>query len=273
MIDSMSRWLVGSSSSSASGLHQQDARQRHAHLPAAGERADVAVHHLLREAEAGEDLARARLERVAAELLEARLHLAEALDQRLELVGARRVGQRVLELVQLCADLGHRARAVHRLRDHAPALHLADVLAEVADGHAAVDGRPGRRRAAPRRRSAGRWWSCRSRWGRPAPPSRRWLSAAEASRKRICWPCCLLTESRRIMGGSRGPGRWAGAPLSRGGRPRGACEAGGQWRTVGGPSASPGDGPFTPGDGPSLRGCPHAPGKAHARPGDLPPWG
>ena len=53
------------------GTHQQDAGQRHAHLPAAGERADVAVHHLLAEAEAGEHLARAAVERIAVELLEA----------------------------------------------------------------------------------------------------------------------------------------------------------------------------------------------------------
>jgi hypothetical protein len=56
------------------------------------------------EAEAREDLARARLERVAAELLEARLHLAEALDQRVHLVDALGVGHRVLELAQLGGD-------------------------------------------------------------------------------------------------------------------------------------------------------------------------
>ena len=121
------------------GAHQQDARQRHAHLPAARERADVAVLHRLREAEAGQDLARARLERVAAELVEAGLHVAEALDQPVELVGARRVGQRVLERAQLGGHLGHRAGAGHGLGDHAAPRHLADVLAEVADGHAAVD--------------------------------------------------------------------------------------------------------------------------------------
>ena len=91
------------------------------------------------KAEARQDLPRARLERVAAELVEARLRVPEALDEILELVGARGVGHRVLERVQLVGRLGHLARAGHRLRDHAPALHLADVLAEVADGHAAID--------------------------------------------------------------------------------------------------------------------------------------
>ena len=111
MSDSRSRWFDGSSSSMRVGPHQQDARQRDAHLPAARERADVAVHHLLREAEAGQDLARPRLERVAAELVEARLHVAEALEQRVHLVGARRIGQRVLQLLELGGDLGRPAPA------------------------------------------------------------------------------------------------------------------------------------------------------------------
>ena len=63
------------------GAHQEDAGEGDAHLPAARERADVAVHRLLREAETGEDLARLGVERVAAELLEPRLRLAERLDQ------------------------------------------------------------------------------------------------------------------------------------------------------------------------------------------------
>ncbi len=122
------------------GAHQQDAGERHAHLPAARQRADVAVHHLLAEAEAGEDFARAAFQRVAAELLEAGLHLAVALDDRVHLVGAIRIGQRGFELLQLGRDLAHRAGAVHHLGDGAAARHLADVLAEVADGDAAIDG-------------------------------------------------------------------------------------------------------------------------------------
>jgi hypothetical protein len=83
---------------------------------------------------------RARVEPVAAELLEARLRLAEALHQRLELARARRVRERVLERVQRARRLRDRAGAVERRLDHAPALHLADVLAEVADHDAAIDG-------------------------------------------------------------------------------------------------------------------------------------
>ena len=38
------------------------------------------------------------------------------------------------------ATRAHRAGAVHHLGDGAAARHLADVLAEVADGDAAIDG-------------------------------------------------------------------------------------------------------------------------------------
>ena len=43
------------------------------------------------------------------------------------------------ELLQLGRDLADRAGAVHHLGDGAAARHLADVLAEVADGDAAID--------------------------------------------------------------------------------------------------------------------------------------
>ncbi len=58
------------------GPDEEDARERDAHLPAARELADVVVDHVFSEAESGQDLARAGLERVAAELVEARLRLA-----------------------------------------------------------------------------------------------------------------------------------------------------------------------------------------------------
>ena len=85
---------------------------------------DVAVHHLLAEAEAGEDFARARLERVAAELLEARLHLAEALDQLLHLVGLLGIGQRGFEL----GELGARPRTRRRRRPSTSATTLLPVI-------------------------------------------------------------------------------------------------------------------------------------------------
>ncbi len=109
--------------------------------------AHVAVHHLLAEAEAGQNLAGAALERVAIKLLEAMLHLAVASHDRVHLVGALRVGQfgirhGGLEGLQLGRDLAHRAGAVHHFGGRAAARHLADVLAEVADGGAAIDRHP-----------------------------------------------------------------------------------------------------------------------------------
>ena len=136
---SRSRWLRRLVEQHGVGPHQQDARQRNAHLPAARQRADVAVHHLLAEAEAGEHLAGAAFQRVAAELLEAALHLAVARHDVVHVVGARRVGHGGFELLQLGRDRAHRAGAVHHLGHRATARHLADVLAEVADGDAAVD--------------------------------------------------------------------------------------------------------------------------------------
>ncbi len=121
------------------GAHEEDAGERDAHLPAAGERADVAVHHLLGKAETGEHLARPALERVAVELLETRLHLAVARDDVVHLVRAVRIGHRGLELLELGRDGAHRAGAVHDLGRGTAARHLADVLAEIADGDAAID--------------------------------------------------------------------------------------------------------------------------------------
>ena len=121
------------------GAHQQDPRQRHAHLPAARQRADVAVHHLLAEAQSRQHLAGAALQRVAAELLETALHLAIAHDDVVHLVGAVRIGHGGLEFFQLGRDAAHRAGAVHHLGHGAAPRHLADVLAEVADADAAID--------------------------------------------------------------------------------------------------------------------------------------
>jgi hypothetical protein len=123
----------------AVGAHQQDAGQGDAHLPAAGKQADVAVHPLLAEAEAGQDLAGASLQRIAVELLEALLHLAVAFDDGVELVGLAGVDHGGLEAGHLGGEGADGTDAVHHRGDGALALHLADVLAEVADGHAGID--------------------------------------------------------------------------------------------------------------------------------------
>ena len=62
-----------------------------------------------REAEAGEDGLRARLELVAADLLKAGLHLAVAVDDRVEVVAGR--PPCAPRAVQLLAERGHLAGA------------------------------------------------------------------------------------------------------------------------------------------------------------------
>ena len=123
----------------AVGPHQQDAGQRHAHLPAAGQQPDIAVHPLLAERQPRQHLARPRIERVAVELLEAPLDLAVALDQRVHVVGLLGIGHRRLELGDLDRQRAHRPDPVHHRRDGAHARHFTDVLAEIADGHAGID--------------------------------------------------------------------------------------------------------------------------------------
>ena len=123
----------------AVGPHQQDAGQRHAHLPAARQQPDIAVHALLAERKPRQHLARPRIERIAVQLLEAALDLAIALDQRVHVVGLLRVGHRRLQLGDLDRQRAHRSDPIHHRRHGAHARHLADVLAEIADGHAGID--------------------------------------------------------------------------------------------------------------------------------------
>ena len=122
------------------GALQQNLREGHAHLPSAREGADVAVHDLFGEAQAREDLPRARLQRVAVELLEARLRDAVALQDGLHVALVGRVAHGPLDLVQRVGGVGDLARARHGLFDHGAPAHLADVLGEVPEGDPAVDG-------------------------------------------------------------------------------------------------------------------------------------
>ena len=116
------------------GPAEQHARHRDAHLPAAGQRADVAVDLLVLEAEAVQHLARLALERVAAEMLVLLLHFAEAAQQdRVHVVGLRRDRQRVLQRLELVVQRAGTAAAGDRLVEHRPSGHLLDVLTEVAD--------------------------------------------------------------------------------------------------------------------------------------------
>ena len=116
------------------GPAEEHAGHGHAHLPAAGERAHVAVDALVVEAEAVQDLARLRLQRVAAEVVVLLLHLAEAGEDGVHLVRARGIAHGVLQRLQLVVQVAHAAAARDGLVEHGAARHLLHVLAEVADG-------------------------------------------------------------------------------------------------------------------------------------------
>ena len=124
-------------------VHQQDVRApeqhaRHcdAHLPAARERADVAVDPFVVEAEPVEHLAGLRLERVAAQMVVLLLHLAEAREDAIEIGGLRRIGQVVLQPLELVVQIADAAAAENRFVEDRAARHLFDVLPEISDRRA-----------------------------------------------------------------------------------------------------------------------------------------
>ena len=125
---------MGSSISSTSGRPEQHARQRHAHLPAAGERPDVAIDLVVLEAEAMQHLARLRLERVAAEMFVLLLHVAETLERAVHIIRVRGISHGVLQGFEFVVQIADAAAAGDGLVEDRPALHLLHVLAEVADG-------------------------------------------------------------------------------------------------------------------------------------------
>src|SRR5262249_49288197 len=90
------------------------------------------------EAQASEGFPRSALQRIAVELLKARLYLAIARDDVLHLGFLFRIGHRSLEQLQFAGDHADGAGAIHHLSHRAAARHLADILAEIADGYAAV---------------------------------------------------------------------------------------------------------------------------------------
>ena len=116
------------------GPAEQHARQRDAHLPAAGERADVAIDLVVLEAQAVQHLARLRLQRVAAEMLVLLLHFAEAREDAVHVVGLRGIFHGVLQVFEFVVQIAHAAAAGDGFVEHRAALHLLHVLAEVADG-------------------------------------------------------------------------------------------------------------------------------------------
>ena len=169
------------------GPAEQHARQRHAHLPAARERADVAIDLVVLEAEPVQHFARLRFERVAAEVLVLLLHFAEARQDAVHVVGLRGIFHGVMQRFQLVVQIAHAAAAGDGFVEHRAALHLLHVLAEVADGEplrnrdVALVGRFLADDHAEQRGLA------RSRWARPARPSRR--DSIETTRRRRSVAC------------------------------------------------------------------------------------
>ena len=114
----------------------------------------------------------------------------DALEDAVHLVRARRVRQRLLQVLELRGDVRHRAGARHHLGDHRPARHLADVLAEVPMVT------PRSMETCPS--SGDSAMIIRKMVDFPAPfgPTKPIFSprkdAAEASTNRIWGPCCLL---------------------------------------------------------------------------------
>ena len=116
------------------GIAEQHARHGDAHLPSARQRAHVAIDLVVVEAEAVEHFARLAFERVAAEMVVFLLHDAKAREDPVDVIGPRRIGHRVLQLLELVMQVAKAAAAGNRLVEHRAAGHLFDVLAEVADG-------------------------------------------------------------------------------------------------------------------------------------------
>ena len=67
------------------------------------------------------------------------LHLAITHDDLVHVVGAIGIGHRGLEFPELARHGADGPRAVHHLGHRAAARHLADVLAEIADGNAPIE--------------------------------------------------------------------------------------------------------------------------------------
>ncbi len=112
---------------------EQHPRQRHAHLPAARQRADVAIDLVVLKAEAMQHLARLRFQRVAAQMLVFFLHLAEAFEDAIHFVGPRGIFHGALQLFQLMMQIARAPAARDGLVQHRTPLHLFHVLAEIAD--------------------------------------------------------------------------------------------------------------------------------------------
>ena len=116
---------------------QQQLGERDAHLPAAGELFGAALPVFLREAEAAEDSADLRVERVDVVRVEQIGNLGVAVGGGVVLGGLRvRVGHRVRELLVLDFEGADLVEDGEALVEDAAAGEREAVLREVAEGHA-----------------------------------------------------------------------------------------------------------------------------------------
>jgi hypothetical protein len=118
------------------GPAEQHPRQRDAHFPAARELPNVAIDLVILEAEAVQNLAGLRFERIAAEMVVLLLHLAEARENAVHVVRALVIFHGALEVLELVMQIADAAAAGDGLVEHRPARHLLHILAEIADGQA-----------------------------------------------------------------------------------------------------------------------------------------
>ncbi len=109
-------------------------RQRHAHLPAAGKRPDVAVNLVVLEAETVQHFAGLRLQRVATEMFVLLLHFAEVRQRAVHVIRALGIAHGMVEGFELMVQIAGAPASGDGLIEDQTALHFLDVLTEVADG-------------------------------------------------------------------------------------------------------------------------------------------
>src|SRR5579872_2561856 len=120
------RWLVHQQYIRHS---EQHARQSYAHLPSAGESANVAVNLIVLESQAMEHFTGLRFERVTAQVLVLLLHMTEALENALHLIRFAWIGHFVLQSFELVVEITDATAAGDRFIQDRTALHLLDILA------------------------------------------------------------------------------------------------------------------------------------------------
>ena len=195
-IESASRWLVGSSSSSVvsdpepvSDAANRMRRQLDAAALTAGQRAQRLGQDALGQAEARADAARLALGGVPAERGEPLLELAVAADRLVAGGVVGDLGHDRLLLLQIGEQRVETARREHPVAGQHVEVALSGILRQVADLTGPRRWCP--RRARPRRRGCAWWWSClrrcgrRGRCGRPAGSAARrprWTAACARQR-------------------------------------------------------------------------------------------